>query len=145
MKLALALLLVSTPALAAPLVMNGHDGAHATYADKCSNGRNADAATRTKFIAAMQADKASKLAVALADLAKEPDRDVVVGDWILTFNERTGCSDLRASYSAIVFVRAKAGTGHEVGARLLVTIDDDVAADQRTLSLRSIQPLALRK
>ena len=99
-------LLSSTLSSAAPaakkpalgeLVMDGHDAGHVTYADKCSNGANSDEANRKKYIAAMVADKKSKLAISLADTEKKFVADVeveaVLGDWEQTFHLRDGCGE----------------------------------------------------
>jgi len=158
LPLALALLTsaVSTAAPAAKkpalgeLVMDGHDAGHATYADKCSNGGNSDEANRGKFIAAMVADKKSKLAIALADTETRFVNDsqwmeVALGDWQQTFHLRDGCGETDASYSAMILVRGKMGNSHELWAKYLVTIDDDVSQTVRKLGLRSIQPLVMRE
>jgi hypothetical protein len=151
-------LLTSTLSTAAPaakkpalgeLVMDGHDAGHVTYADKCSNGANSDEANRTKYIAAMVADKKSKLAIRLADTEKKFVADIeieaVLGDWEQTFHLRDGCADTDESFSAMILVQSKMGNSHELWAKYLVTIDDDVASELRKFSLRSIQPLVMRE
>lgn len=136
------------PAIAAPkhgeLVMAGGDQGHATYADKCSNGKNSDAPTRDKFVAAALADKTSKLGKVKKELEKAPDTAVVVGPWTQTFNNRIGCETLSTSYSAILSTKSTMGSGHELAAKYIVTIDDDVEADQRTFSIRTVEPFEPR-
>ena len=151
-------LLTPTLSIAAPaakkpalgeLVMDGHDAGHVTYSDKCSNGANSDEANRTKYIAAMVADKKSKLAINLADTEKKFVSDVeveaVLGDWERTFYLRDGCGETDASYSAMILVQSKMGNSHELWAKYLVTIDDNVVSESRKFSLRSIQPLVMRE
>jgi hypothetical protein len=127
--------------------MKGPDAAVATYADKCSNGGNADEANRLKFVEHMLADPKSKLGQAKARLLKAAGADFEVRlstPWVQTFHERNGCADIASSYSALVLVESTMGNTHELATKLLVTIDDDLAADQRSLKLRSLTPLALR-
>jgi hypothetical protein len=151
-------LLTSTLSTAAPaakkpalgeLVMDGHDGGHVTYSDKCSNGANSDEANRNKYVAAMVADKESKLAVTLADTEKKFVSDVeveaVLGDWEQTFHLRDGCGETDQSFSAMILVQSKMGNSHELWAKYLVTIDDNVVSELRKFSLRSIQPLVMRE
>jgi hypothetical protein len=161
--LSLALLLLPAIALATPtagaprppmpsqpplgqLTMKGADAATAIYADKCSNGANSEEGNRAKFIAIMLADPKSKLGALRAKLEKAagPDYEVQLGEWTQSFHERDGCADVAISFSALVLVKSKQGNSHEVAANALVTIDDDVAADTRTLRLREITPLKLR-
>ncbi|HEX7703542.1 MAG TPA: hypothetical protein VF403_22535, partial [Kofleriaceae bacterium] len=119
------------------------------YSDKCSNGANSDEANRKKYIAAMVADKKSKLAITLADTEKKFVADVeveaVLGDWEQTFHLRDGCGETDASYSAMILVQSKMGNSHELWAKYLVTIDDNVVSELRKFSLRSIQPLVMRE
>jgi len=145
MRLSLLLLLAASPVLAAPpkLVMKGHDAAEATYADKCSNGANSEKGNRDAFVAKMLADKESTLAKAKAKL-EEKDFEVVLDGWTQTFHLREGCSDTSMSYSAFLIKRSTMGNSHEVTAFSVVTIDDDVTADKRTLKLRAITPLNSR-
>jgi hypothetical protein len=136
------------PALGA-LVMDGPDDGHVTYADKCSNGANSDEANRKKYIAAMLADKKSRLATTLAETVKNFVADVeveaVLGDWEQTFHLRDGCGETDQSFSALLLVRSKMGNSHELWAKYLVTIDDDVVSELRKFSMRSIQPLVMRE
>ena len=156
--LPIALTLLTSVATATPagkkpalgeLVMDGHDAAHVTYSDKCSNGANSDEANRKKFIAAMIADKKSRLASTLAETVKNFVSDVeveaVLGDWQQTFHLRDGCGETDASYSAMILVQSKMGNSHELWAKYLVTIDDNVVSELRKFSLRSIQPLVMRE
>jgi hypothetical protein len=145
MRLVLLSVLAASTALAAPpkLVMKGHDAAEATYADKCSNGANSEPANRDAFIAKMLADKESTLAKAKAKL-EEKDFEVVLDGWTQTFHLREGCSDTSMSYSAFLIKRSTMGNSHEVTAFAVVTIDDDVTADKRTLKLRAIAPMTSR-
>jgi hypothetical protein len=138
----------SDPAVAV-LVMEGHDRAHADYADACSNGANADDAGRAQFIERMRADKKSRLARALAEAARgfaseSVQHEVQLGEWSQTYHLRMGCSEDSSSYSAMIEVRSKMSNMHELRVKYLVTIDDDVAGARRKLRLRSIVPLALR-
>lgn len=131
------------------LVMDGHDAGHILYADRCSNGGNSDDAGRAKFIAAMRADKQSKLAKALAAAESRFVHDkqfyeIDLGDWFQTYHLRDGCANTSISYSAPIYLLSKMSNIHEVQTKYLVTIDDDVAADRRSFRLRSITPLALR-
>jgi hypothetical protein len=151
-------LTASTLAVAAPgpavaklreLVMDSHDAGHIVYADTCSNGNNAEDAGRMKFVATMRADKQSKLARTLAEaearfVSDKALYEVEIGAWFMTYHLRDGCSDVSISFSAPIQVREKLGNSHELQTKYLVTIDDDVVADRRTLRLRSITPLALR-
>lgn len=139
-------LITASTAFAAPpaLVMKGHDAAEATYADKCSNGANADPENRAAFIAKLIADKSSTLAKAMAKLA-QPDFEIVLGDWTQTFHLREGCADNESSYSAFLLKRSTMGNSHELSVASVVTIDDDVHAEKRTLKLRAITPLDSRK
>ena len=123
--------------------MKGHDAAEATYADKCSNGANSEEANRVAYVAKMLADKESKLAKAKAKL-EQPDYEVVLSDWTQTFHLRDGCSDTSMSYSAFLLKRSTMSNLHEVTAFAVVTIDDDVSAEKRTLKLRSITPMNSR-
>lgn len=149
----LALGLVASPAHAdaklGELVMDGHDEGHIMYADRCSNGKNADEAGRARFIAALRADKKSRLARTLAEAETKYVTDktmyeVALGDWIQTYHLRDGCADNSNSYSALIFVQSTMGNSHELWTRYLITLDDDVSADRRTLRVRSVVPLALR-
>ena len=45
----------------------------------------------------------------------------------------------------MILVRGKMGNSHELWAKYLVTIDDDVSQTVRKLGLRSIQPLVMRE
>jgi hypothetical protein len=133
------------------LIMDGHDAGHIMYADRCSNGGNSDDAGRAKFIAAMRADKQSKLARTLVAAAarfipqKEKDfYEIDLGDWFQTYHLRIGCGETSISFSAPIYLLSKMRNTHEVQTKYLVTIDDDVVADRRTFRLRSITPLALR-
>lgn len=145
MRLAVLSLLVSSAALAAPpkLVMKGHDAAEAIYADKCSNGANSEKGNRDAFVAKMLADKESTLAKAKAKL-EEKDYEVVLDGWTQTFHLRDGCAGTSMSYSAFLIKRSTMGNSHEVTAFSVVTIDDDVEADKRTLKLRAITPMSSR-
>jgi hypothetical protein len=132
------------------LTMDGHDAGHIMYADKCSNGANSDEPGRTKFIAALQADKQSKLARTIAGLQPKPGPDglefeVILGDWFPTYHLRDGCSDASVSWSAPLQIASKMSNEHALVTRFLVTIDDDVASDKRTFKLRSIVALKLRE
>jgi hypothetical protein len=131
------------------LIMQGPDVGHIAYADRCSNGSNSDEAGFMKFVAAMRADKQSRLARTLAEAEARFVRDkklyeVELGDWFMTYHRRDGCSDMSISFSAPIQVREKISNSHELWTKYLVTIDDDVVAERRTLRLRSITPLALR-
>ncbi len=146
MRLALLLILAAAaPALAAPpkLVMKGHDAAEATYPDKCSNGANSEKTNRDAFVAKMLADKESQLAKAKAKL-EQADFEVVLDGWTQTFHLREGCADISMSYSAFLIKRSTMGNSHEVTAFAVVTIDDDVTSDKRTLKLRAISDLKSR-
>jgi hypothetical protein len=131
------------------LIMDSHDAGHIMYADRCSNGGNSDEAGRAKFIAAMRADKQSKLAQMLAAAEARFVRDktfyeVDLGAWFTTYYLRIGCGETSISSSAPIYLLAKITNTHELQTKYLVTIDDNVVADRRTLRLRSITPLALR-
>jgi len=131
------------------LIMDGHDAGHILYADRCSNGANSDDAGRAKFIAAMRADKRSKLAQTLAAAEARFIRDktfheIDLGDWFMTYHLRDGCGQMSISFSAPINLLSKMSNIHELQIKYLVTIDDNVVADRRTLRLRSITPLALR-
>jgi hypothetical protein len=131
------------------LIMDGHDAGHILYADRCSNGANSDDAGREKFIAAMRADKRSKLAqtIAAAEARFVRDRtyyEIDLGDWFMTYHLRDGCGEMSISFSAPINLLSKMSNIHELQIKYLVTIDDNVVADRRTLRLRSIVPLALR-
>jgi hypothetical protein len=132
------------------LVMDGHDAAHIMYADRCSNGNNADRPGFDRFVAALRADPKSKLALALAEtetkyVSDQTLYEVVLGDWIETYHLRDGCADNSNSFSAFVFVRATVSNSNELWTRYVITIDDDVASDRRTLRVRSVLPLSLRE
>jgi len=80
----------AAPTPAAPglgeLIMDGHDAGHILYADRCSNGGNSDDAGRAKFIAAMRADRRSKLAqtIAAAEARFVHDKrshEIDLGEW----------------------------------------------------------------
>ena len=131
------------------LIMDSHDAGHIMYADRCSNGGNSDEAGRADFIAAMRADKRSKLAQTLAAAAARFVRDktyyeIDLGDWFTTYHLRMGCGETSISVSAPIYLLSKMSNIHELQTKYLVTIDDNVVADRRTLRLRSITPLALR-
>lgn len=131
------------------LIMDGHDAGHIMYADRCSNGANSDDAGRDKFIAAMRADRRSKLAQTLAAAEARFVRDktlyeIDLGDWFTTYHLRMGCGETSISWSAPIYLLSKHSNMHEVQTKYLVTIDDNVVADRRTFRLRSIAPLALR-
>ncbi|HEX4456193.1 MAG TPA: hypothetical protein VH143_35270 [Kofleriaceae bacterium] len=132
------------------LVMDGHDAAHIMYADRCSNGGNADRPGFDRFVAALRADPKSKLSIALVDTETKYVSDkflyeVALGDWIQTYHLRDGCADNSNSFSAFIYVRAKVSNSNELWTRYVVTIDDDVASDRRTLHFRSVLPLSLRE
>jgi hypothetical protein len=131
------------------LIMDGHDAGHILYADRCSNGANSDDAGRAKFIAAMRADKQSKLARTLAAAEARFVRDkqfheIELGDWFMTYHLRIGCGEKSISFSAPIYLLSKMSNTHEMQIKYLVTIDDNVVDDRRTFRLRSITPLALR-
>ena len=131
------------------LVMDGHDAAHIMYADRCSNGANADRPGFDRFVAALRADRKSKLAIALAEAETKYVSDkalyeVALGDWIQTYHLRDGCADNSNSFSAFVYVRATVSNSNELWTKYVITIDDDVASDRRTLRVRSVLPLAPR-
>ncbi len=48
------------------------------------------------------------------------------------------------SYSAFLIKRSTMGNSHELTAFAVVTIDDDVTSDKRTLKLRAITDLKSR-
>jgi hypothetical protein len=132
------------------LVMDGHDAAHIMYADRCSNGKNADRPGFDRFVAALRADPKSKLSTALVEAETKYVSDktlyeVTLGDWIQTYHLRDGCADNSNSFSAFVYIRATVSNSNELWTRYVITIDDDVASDQRTLHVRSVLPLALRE
>jgi hypothetical protein len=135
-----------------PLKMTSPDSATLTYADTCANGGNDDEAARTDFIARMLADKRSKLAKLEVELfaeiknnGEEPRGDgVIIGDWQQTFHDRDGCGQSLNAYSTFVFTQTGGNTNHLVAKRI-VTIDDDDVAGVRTLKLRKIQPIDIRK
>lgn len=131
------------------LIMDGHDAGHILYADRCSNGANSEDVGRAKFIAAMRADQQSKLAQTLAAAEARFARDktyyeIDLGSWFTTYYLRMGCGETSISFSAPINLLAKMSNTHELQTKYLVTIDDDVVGDRRTLRLRSITPLALR-
>jgi hypothetical protein len=131
------------------LVMDGHDEGHIIYADHCSNGANADDAGRERFITALRADSKSQLARTLTAVeakfvSDKENYEVALGDWIQTYHLRDGCADNSSSYSALVVVQAKHGNSHELWTKYMITIDDDVASERRTLRVRSVVPLTLR-
>lgn len=140
------------PAPGAPrlgeLVMDGHDAGHILYANRCSNGASSDDAGRAKFIAAMRADRQSKLArtlaAAQARFVRDDWHEIDLGDWFVTYHLRDGCSEKSISFSAPIYLLSKMSNIHEMQTKYLVTIDDNVVADRRTFRLRSITPLALR-
>jgi hypothetical protein len=132
------------------LVMDGHDAGHLIYADKCSNGANNDDAGRDRFITALRADAKSQLArtLATAEAKFVTDKEmyeVALGDWIQTYHLRDGCGESSNSYSAFVVVQSKHGNSHELWTKYLVTIDDDVVAERRTLKVRSVVTLSMRE
>jgi hypothetical protein len=97
----------------------------------------------------MRADKQSKLAQTLAAAEARFVRgktlyEVDLGDWFTTYYLRIGCGETSISSSAPIYLLAKITNTHELQTKYLVTIDDNVVADRRTLRLRSITPLALR-
>jgi hypothetical protein len=130
------------------LIMDGHDAGHILYADRCSENAHSDDAGRAKFIAAMRADKQSKLARALAAAETRFVRDkwheIDLGDWFMTYHLRNGCDERSISFSAPIYLLSKMSNIHEMQTKYLVTIDDNIVKDRRTLRLRSITPLALR-
>jgi hypothetical protein len=140
------------PKVTAALKMTSPDSATITYADKCANGGNNDEAPRTDFIARMLADKRSKLAKLEVELfaeiknnGEEPRGDgVIIGDWQQTFHDRDGCGQSLNAYSTFVFTQTDGNANHLVAKRI-VTIDDDDVAGVRTLKLRKIQPIDLRR
>lgn len=137
-----------TPGLG-KLIMDGHDAGHILYADRCSEDAHSDDAGRAKFIAAMRADKQSKLARTLAAAEARFVRDkrfheIELGDWFMTYHLRIGCGERSISFSAPIYLLSKMSNTHEMQTKYLVTIDDNVVDDRRTLRLRSITPLALR-
>jgi hypothetical protein len=148
----------SAPAAPAPapdapalgeLIMDGHDAGHILYADRCSNGGNSDDAGRAKFIAAMRADRRSKLAqtIAAAEARFIHDKrfhEIDLGEWFTTYHLRDGCGETSISVSAPIYLLSKMSNTHELQTKYLVTLDDNVVADRRTFRLRSIVPLALR-
>ncbi len=113
------------------------------YTDKCRNGANSEKANRDAFVAKMLADKDSQLAKAKAKL-EGADFEVVLDRWTQTFHLREGCADNSMSYSAFRIKRSTIGSSHEVTTFAVVTIDDDVASDKRTLKLRAITDLKSR-
>jgi hypothetical protein len=152
MRVLIALALLASTAHAdklGELVMDTHDEGHILYADRCSNGANADEPGRAKFVAALRADKQSRLAKTLAEAEAKYVTDkswyeVTLGDWVQTYHLRDGCSDSANSYSAFVYVMAKHGNSNELWTRYVVTIDDDLAGERRTLKFRSAVPIAVR-
>lgn len=145
--LAVALLAATgATALAAPTVtLSDPETGKATYRDACSNGKNSDAPTREKFVAAVRANKASKLAQTEAQLLKDnPDDQIVYGAWTQTFHEREGCSDTSQSFSAFLGHTEKTGNTHLLKTAFVVTIDDDVAGKERTFHVRAITPITIR-
>ncbi|HEY3804945.1 MAG TPA: hypothetical protein VGL61_20175 [Kofleriaceae bacterium] len=131
------------------LVMDGHDQGHMIYADRCSNGGNADKPGRARFVAALRKDPKSKLAVTIAEaehkFVTDPTlHEITLGDWIQTYHLRDGCADNFNSFSAFVYVSSKFGNSNELWTKYVVTIDDDVTSDRRTLSVRSAVPLDVR-
>jgi hypothetical protein len=152
-RFVIPVILVATTAHAdklGALVMDGHDAAHATYADRCSNGANADRPGFDRFVAALRADPKSKLSLALAETETKYVSDkelyeVVLGDWIQTYHLRDGCADNSNSFSAFIYVRAKVSNSNELWTRYVITTDDDVTSERRSLHVRSVLPLALRE
>jgi hypothetical protein len=134
------------------LKMTGADSAQAIYTNKCSNGNNIDKANRDKFVELMLANKKSRLAKLKTTLLQEIQRrgdeprgeGVYIGEWNQTFHYRLGCGHNANSYSAFVSTVVNGNTNHAV-VRYLVTIDDDDEAGIRTLKVRNIRPIGLRK
>jgi hypothetical protein len=150
--LAVVVALTATARADAPagtLVMDGPDQGHIMYADRCSNGANADDAGRAQFVAALRADKHSTLARTIAAAESKYITDatmyeVTLGDWVQTYHLRDGCADNFNSFSAFVYVNSKHGNSNELWTKYVVTIDDDVKADRRELRVRSAVPLDIR-
>lgn len=146
-------LAVTTGASAAPpaakvdpakIEMRGHDAANRIYPERCSNGRNADEATRDAFVAKTLADPASKLGVARAQLVAESAEtpgEVYVTPWLLVHNARPdGCSTTLQTWVGFL-VLDHADGGRVIMARYQITLDDEVHDDERRLSIRSVKPV----
>jgi hypothetical protein len=130
-----------------PLKFTSPDAATAVYADKCSNGKNHDLANREKFVKRMLLNPQSRLAILKAQLLKgleDPSGEgVFVGQFVETYNDRSGCGTSNTSYSAPLAIITGGNAFHTV-TRYLVTIDDNDEAGLRTLALRSFQPVTIR-
>ena len=70
--------------------------------------------------------------------------EIELGDWFVTYHLRNGCDERSFSLSAPIHRLSKMRNIHDRQTRYLVTIDDSVVKERRTLRLRSITPLALR-
>ncbi len=135
-----------------PLRMTGANSAQAVYANKCSNGNNIDQENRDKFVELMLANKKSRLAKLKATLLRDIKRHgdeprgegFYIGEWTQTFHYRGGCGQSDNSYSAFVSTVVNGNTNYAV-VRYLVTIDDDDQVGTRTLKVRDIRPISLRK
>ena len=151
-SIALLLLLVlsrssfaDAPLKPKPLTMKDADTGVVIYADACSNGGNSDDANRIKYVAKMLANKSSKIAKLKAQLERDNENFVAeLGTWEHTYNLRDGCGEYSKSFSALLYIRSTMGNSHELFTKYLVTIDDEVAGQERTLSVRSIQPIDVR-
>jgi len=131
------------------LVMTGRDSATAKYDDECSNGANIVEATRTQFINKMLADKESQLGSIVSKLSTF-DGDIqetkgVLTKWVQTYHMRSGCGTNHNSFTAMVQSYDTMSNSNVVVTKYLVTIDDDDESGTRTLKLRSIQALDMRR
>jgi hypothetical protein len=134
------------------LMMTSPDSASANYEDKCSNGHNIDNINRDKFLKLMLANQKSKLSQLKVALLKEIKQSgdeprgegIYIGEWNQTFHDRNGCGENTNSYSAFVGTVTGGNTNHTV-VKYLVTIDDDDNAGKRTLKIRDIRPINLRR
>lgn len=147
---AAALAAPAAPAKLGELIMDGPDAGHIFYSDHCSNGANSDDDGRDRFVAALRADPRSRLAQTIArttaQFVTDPtEYEIVLGDWTDTYYLRMGCGETSISRTAFVFLHDKISNTHELSAKYMVTIDDDVVADRRALRVRDITPLQLRK
>jgi len=147
----LMLLVLAPPAFAdaplkpKPLTMKDADTGVVIYADACSNGANSEDANRTKYLAKMLANKASKVAKLKAQLEQDNENFAAeLGSWEQTYNLRDGCGEYSKSFSALLSIRSTMGNSHELYTKYLVTIDDEVTGQQRTFSVRSLQPITVR-
>ena len=152
----------ASPRCAAPAERAAHDDEYVLPTFKWETSESAsfgvgapdaldDVSLRNEFSKHMLGDSASKLGQLAAKVKAEsvdadgkPSKELRLGDWQLTYNERDGVDRLFRSYSAFVSAVETQGTGHVLTTQYLLTVDEDYDQRNVKMSVRSLTPLTLR-